>query len=467
MVMMKKGQHSAKYFTTRTYALEKMSEELGVSKAAVSKYISECELYAPFDDVKYQLIRDHYKFIRDNEHKNRSEATSAAAKGSNNPFYGKRHSDETKKKISEAKKGIPSPMKGKEGRKHTVEEKEAQSVRSKEWHSKHRGNLLEVCQKTGYSPSYCLQHFEHTIIKGKAHFDVDNINAKKTGKPHSSFEEKEIVNFIKSIYSGVIIENDRSVIAPKELDIYIPEKKVAIEYNGLFWHSEAMNGDRFYHYNKTTGCEKVGVRLIQIYQDEWHYKQDIVKSIISSALGIYEHKVSARLTAFREVPKKEGREFFDKNHIKGDCNAFRYVGLYSISNGELLMCASFRKTFTNTEKHIELARMATLLNTQVVGGFSKLLVHSDYDRIESFVDRRLFNANGYSSVGWFWLAPSLPGYSYTDFDKRYGRQTFMKQSCLKKWPESDPNKSEKDLCMEHGLYRIWDSGNYKLYWKKC
>ena len=355
---------------------------------------------------------------------------------------------EHKAKISYSLKGN-SNAKGK----HNISEeqhKKWSEMRKNKLPWNYDENLHKLMELSGYGP----------ITIRKNNWTLNNYKSKSFGM---SIEEDNLANWISSIYSGEIIRNSRSIIPPKELDIYIPEKKVAIEFNGLYWHSEAANTDKYYHYNKTTECEKKGIRLIQIYSDEWIYKQDIVKSIISSALGVYEKKIPARLTVFKEVPKKEGKAFFEANHIKGDCGVFRYVGLYY--NDNLVMCASFRKTFTNTEKHIELARMATLLNTQVIGGFSKLLIHSGYSKIESFVDRRLFNANGYTSTGWFWLAPSGPGYSYTDFDKRYGRQMFMKKSCLKKWPDSDPDKSERQLCAEHNLYRIYDSGNYKLYWK--
>lgn len=361
---------------------------------------------------------------------------------------GKTKTEQHKTKISNALKGNTN-AKGK----HNITQEQHNKWSQMRKHTipwNYSSELHKLMDLTGYGP----------ITIRKNGWTLENYKSKSF---RMSICEDELANWVASIYNGKILRNTRKVIPPKELDIYIPEKKVAIEYNGLYWHSDIANNDRYYHYNKTTECEKKGIRLIHIYSDEWKYKQEIVKSIIASALGVYEKKIPARLTVFKEIDTKEGRIFFEANHIKGDCNAFRYIGLYY--NDILVMCASFRKTFTNTEKHIELARMATLLNTQVVGGFSKLLKNSGYDKIESFVDRRLFNGNSYYSTGWFWLAPSLPGYSYTDFDKRYGRQMFMKKSCLKKWPNSDPFKSEQELCAENGLYRIYDSGNYKLYWK--
>ncbi len=458
--MMKKGQHSKKYFTTRTYVLELLSDELKLSKATISKYISECGLYAPFDLEKIQVIRDHYNFVRENEHKNRSEAAAKVPRANKGNV-----SEETKKKISDAKKGKPAWNKGLPGRKHTYEEKLHQSDKMKAWHSKHQGNILDVCEKTGYSPSYCLKHFPHTLDNHKAIFDIDNINDKKAGKPHSSFEEKELVDFLSTIYSGEIIENDRKILG-KELDIYIPGKNIAIEYNGLFWHSTFYNKDKNYHKNKTDLCEQKGIRLIHIFSDEWRDKKDICKSIIASALGIYKERIFARLCVIKEVDKKEAKQFFEKNHIHGSAQMFRAIGLYY--RDELVMCCSFRKMFVSNKKYekcIELSRMASKLNTQVIGGFSRLMMHSGYRYVESFIDRGKFDGSGYESTLWHRMKNTPIDYWYTDGKTRFGRQSFMKRSCLKKWPSSDPNKSEEMLCAENGLYRIYGSGNCKMYWE--
>jgi len=105
----------------------------------------------------------------------------------------------------------------------------------------------------------------------------------------TSFEEKDLLSFMQSIYPGQIIENDRSILNGKELDIYLPEKKLAFEFDGLYWHSE-MFLPKDYHKNKTNSCESKGVQLIHIFEDDWLYKQDIVKSRISSLIGRIEHE---------------------------------------------------------------------------------------------------------------------------------------------------------------------------------
>ena len=93
-----------------------------------------------------------------------------------------------------------------------------------------------------------------------------------------SYSEKELSDFVKSL--GVeIIENDRTIISPKELDIYIPSKKLAIEFDGLYYHSELFV-NKNYHLDKTNECNKKGIDLIHVYEDDWVEHKESVKSMI-------------------------------------------------------------------------------------------------------------------------------------------------------------------------------------------
>lgn len=96
-----------------------------------------------------------------------------------------------------------------------------------------------------------------------------------------SGQELKILEFIKSIYNGEIKTNVKTLINPFEIDIYIPELKIGIEFNGLYWHSDKFK-DKNYHYEKHMRCKNIGIDLLQIWEDDWIYKTDIVKSIISN-----------------------------------------------------------------------------------------------------------------------------------------------------------------------------------------
>lgn len=131
------------------------------------------------------------------------------------------------------------------------------------------------------------------------------------GKSHA---ELEIQNFVKS-FCVEAITNTRSVIPPKELDVYVPSKKVAIEFDGIFWHS-SYSYDENYHLNKTIACERQGIRLIHIFSDEWIFKKDICKSLIMSALRIYNRRLFARNCIVKEIDLEIAETFLKNNYLK-------------------------------------------------------------------------------------------------------------------------------------------------------
>jgi very-short-patch-repair endonuclease len=281
------------------------------------------------------------------------------------------------------------------------------------------------------------------------------------GKGTSQIEQ-ELQSYVKSITADAIF-NDKKILGGKELDIYVPSKKVAIEIDGLVWHCSKFKEDYPIQLSaKTDLCDKLGIRLIHFYDDEIREKYPIVKSIIASALGVYSRKIFARKCVIAQVGREAGDKFFMENHLAGSARASFYIGLYY--NNELVQCASFGKNRFTKEKKLELIRMASLLNIQVVGGFSKIM--SQVEECESYVDRRIYNASGYKSSGWTLVEKTKNGYYYTDFKNRFPRQMFMKRNLVKMWPDIDINMREEDICRLHGFYQIYNCGNYRLEWRK-
>lgn len=307
---------------------------------------------------------------------------------------------------------------------------------------------------------------------------------KITDQSGKSFKEKEVLDFIKIIYKGKIEENNKKIIFPYELDIYIPEKGIAIEFDGLFWHStlsilklykriptkEENEKIKNRHLLKSIECEKKGIRLIHIFEDEWNEKKDICKSIIASSLGIYNQKYMARKCIIDFVNLQEYKNFLEKNHIQGYAYADTRLGLF-YKNELIQVMGITRSVHKNGE--VELNRMATKLNCQVVGGFSKLLKRAKeiYNcKIYSYLSRRLFDGKGYYSVGFSKLYINPPTYFYVKIEtnnKRYPRYKFMKekikkmyqQGVLKYWDES---KTEEENMLENEYGRIYDCGTIKF-----
>ena len=138
--------------------------------------------------------------------------------------------------------------------------------------------------------------------------------------------EKQLLESIKSMYMGQIIENDRNVIAPLEIDILLPDLKVGIEVCGLYWHSERFK-DRDYHVDKMLMCEEKGYRLITIFEDELMFNFDKVISKLKSILGLNTNSIYARKCTIVQLSTTEAREFFETNHIQGYVNASIRFGL--------------------------------------------------------------------------------------------------------------------------------------------
>ena len=280
-----------------------------------------------------------------------------------------------------------------------------------------------------------------------------------------SSAEIEIRKFLSDL--GIIYKTkDRSTIHPYELDIYIPDKNIAIEYDGLYWHNE-INKNTAYHINKTNECEKRGIRLIHIFEDEWIYKKEIVKSRLKSILGLITEHIYARKCHIEEVPFDKCKDFLEKNHIQGNVNARYRYGLYY--NNELVSLMTFGNMRKNLgskseEGFFEMLRFCNSLNTTVVGGAGKLLKyfirkHSP-KQIISYCDRRWSNGNMYEKLGFTLDHNSRPNYFYVIGNRRHNRFMFRKDILIKEG--FDKNKTEHEIMLERGIYRIYDCGT-KVY----
>jgi len=285
-----------------------------------------------------------------------------------------------------------------------------------------------------------------------------------------SNQQAELVEFIKRLGVEITV-NDRTLISPLELDIVIPNLRIAIEYNGVYFHSDAFNNGfadttahkdpKARHLHKTLLCAEKEYRLIHIFEDEWVHKKDLVKNKLTHILNANFRKVYARLTTVGVVDFNNSTEFFNKNHLQGVAKGASVTyGLYS--NGELVACMSFCKPRFNKSNDVEILRYATTMS--VVGGFSKLLKHfiranPTVTSVVSYSDKRWSVGGVYKKAGFTLSGSSSPGYFYVDnTSNRYNRMLFMKSKLSGKLKKFDPSLSEADNCRNNGLYRIWDCG---------
>ena len=108
---------------------------------------------------------------------------------------------------------------------------------------------------------------------------------------YSSYAEQEIADYISTFYSGDIVRNSRSIIHPLELDLYYPEKKIAIEFNGDYWHNSKCCDD-LYHYNKFKRCVDNGIILVSVYESEWRLYQSRIEQYLLDLFNYRSNSLS-------------------------------------------------------------------------------------------------------------------------------------------------------------------------------
>ena len=276
----------------------------------------------------------------------------------------------------------------------------------------------------------------------------------------SSFNEYEFVEFFKK-HNINYIRSTRNIISPLELDFFLPDYNLAIEFNGLYWHSELNGKDKNYHLNKTKLCEEKGIQLIHIFEDEWLKKRDIVQSIILSKLGIYDKRIYARKCIVKEVSNKESNTFCNLYHIQGKCNSSINIGLYY--QNELLSIMTFGKRKITNTIDFELLRFCCKNNYQIIGGASKILKYFlnkyNIQKLKTYADIRYSNGNLYKKLGFTLKNISSPSYWYFNNNTiKYHRSIFMKHKLKDKLEKFDPQLTEVENMYNNGYNRIWDCG---------
>ncbi len=310
-----------------------------------------------------------------------------------------------------------------------------------------KGHQFETLLSNWYKRKYCV---------------VCSVNSLQS-KP-----EREIHQFLKdnNIY---YIPSCRNIIHPLEIDIYLPDYNLAIEFDGLYWHND-NNLHKNYHITKTNKCKEKNIELIHIFENEWLFKKDIVKSVLLTKLGKIENKIYARKCKIKEIDNKTKNKFLEENHLQGDAISSINLGLFY--NDKLISVMTFgkRKITGKILNDFEMLRFCTKINYQVIGGFSKILKYfiNNYDKkVFSYVDKRYFNAKSYLKNGFQLIGESEPNYWW--FDKNYNfyhRSNFQKHKLKSKLENFNIDLSEVINMKNNDYMRIWDCGNYILKYER-
>ncbi len=310
--------------------------------------------------------------------------------------------------------------------------------------------IIYTCVKHGQ-----IEQLANNHILGRG---CRNCDASK----QTSRGEDDIATYVGGLCSNV----ERNLLFDKtEFDIYVREKSFAIDYHGIYWHSE--NGStlghrrRLRHKTKADVAKANNIQLLQIYETEWLEHRSIVESMIARKLGIAV-TIGARKCSIIKLTHNVAYNFFLANHLQGGRSAALYLGLEH--NGILVACASFSKYKDDV---YELIRFCNLVKHSVTGGLSRLLRHAmrylDCKAIFTYVDRRYsISAESYIKSGFKLLGVTKPGYAYIKGARLYNRIKFQKHKLNKVLEIFDDTKSESENMFANGYRRIWDAGHHRL-----
>ena len=286
---------------------------------------------------------------------------------------------------------------------------------------------------------------------------------------YRSSEELEVVRFLTELGITRIVTNSRSILpSRKELDIYLPDYNLAIEYNGVYWHHEDIpHITKTYHMDKFKECQSLGIQLITVFSNFWNYKKDIVKRTIQNKLGLSTNSIAGRKCQVEEVNTATAREFLNSNHVQGYTTSSNNYGLFY--NTELVALMTFGKSRVGIGKQedgYELIRFAS--SKRVAGGASKLLSHfvklHAPSKIVSYSDNEWSNGNLYAALNFTLEKEIPPSYWYLlpRTEQLMHRFNFAKHKLVEKG--FDLSLTEREITKQMGLMKIWDCG--KLRWVK-
>jgi hypothetical protein len=329
-------------------------------------------------------------------------------------------------------------------------------------------NLVEYMGETQYYTIFCNVCNTSSVVAGSSM----NSRLRSDSNPcvicnpyiktYVSGQEIEVYDFIVSLGEKVI-NSAKTIVKKHELDIFLPDRNIGFEFNGLYWHSELYR-EPDYHMKKTEKFLRSGIKIYHIWEDDWLNKKDLVKSRILNLLGKAK-KIGARECTIRSIDHKLGKEFFEKNHLDGNFSAKYYVGAFY--KEQMVGCMSFSRSRFDKSDAWEMIRFATC-EYSIAGLCSKFLsffrknidnktnivtyAKTDWtpDPDQSVYKKCGFKLSGHTSPSLYWSINGM----------RFHRLNFTK----KKLVERGKDKKLKAVEIMHndGYYRIWDSGNWKF-----
>ena len=416
---------------------------------------------------------------------NKSKDTLMLNYGVSNPAHSdillSKRVDSFKKNIEQFKKTYKNTSISKYGVEHPWMNKEIHNKAIEVFYKDYKDRIITKIDSSRYdfidfksNPTIlsllcktCNNHFD--ILPYQFYYRIKSRNSICTNcypiSDNSSLMQTELYRLICDNYDGVVECNVRGIIKPYEIDIYLPDINMAFEFNGLYWHSD-IHKDSNYHYKKHKLAMDNNINLVTIWEDDWLFKEDIIKSFILNKLDKTENRIFARKCKIIEIDYNTSKSFLNDNHLQGDVKSPIRIGLYYDTELVSLMTFSSLRVALSAKKKngvYELTRFVNKTNCLVVGGASKILKYfvNRYNPIEiqSYSDNLISNGGLYKTLGFECRHTSRPGYWYVVNDKREHRYNWRKSKLVELG--FDKEKSESTIMSELGHNRIYNAGNKK------
>jgi hypothetical protein len=345
-------------------------------------------------------------------------------------------------------------------------------ILAREWHPT-ENNLTprEVGAGSGYKAKWTCE--KHGVWKAA----VKDRVYKGSGCPSCSRSISQPENDIKAFLQalGLAVEDRVTGILSKreEIDLYIPEQKFGIEFNGIRWHSDMFKKNKDGHLSKYLAAKAAGIQLVQIWEDDWKKRQPTILRALAHKLGVTErlvelypelqvetNRVFARKTQVTELTSAEAKQFLEFNHIQGFASGSYYLGLQDDQQFTRAVLVLKKEAGTNGQT-LNIVRYAT--SGTVVGGFTKLLkqaikTYQPKDFI-TFADHCISNGGLYENNGFVADKELPPDYMYVVKGERKHKFGYR----LKRFRDDpellwDESMSERELAQLNNIPRIWDAG---------
>jgi len=378
-------------YPTQNKLIKEKIEQTNLIKYNVNSPIQNKEIKDKIRKSNLERYGTEYP-LQNESIKRKFQETSEKIYGYKNPFQNEEIKNKIKQKNFEKHRTEYSSQ-----RNYTLEQLEIvnNSERLKEIYNEHVDNEIPVEQLS-------LKYRSSSTLLGK-YFYKNGFKIKRFSK---SYQEKLIKLFLDELNIDYI-QNDRKILNGKELDFYIPEYQLGIEVNGIYWHSEEVNKDKYNLLTKLNLCKERGINLLHFWNIEVEDKFEIVKSIIKDNLGLNQ-EININGCIIQEISQEESYEFYENNHILGWISCDYNYGLYY--EEELLSCIGINKIEKGYEIIRDCTKIEYTLNNNLL--FDKLIELLCSEEIYLILDKRLFNNLKYIKYGFILEKETFPNLLY-------------------------------------------------------